>query len=217
MSSKQVMTAMRREGDDVFINRDDVDLMRDTLFQIMAHGCARWPLSRVVNLVRGQPISQDTAEPGNIPVIGGGAKSAYYTNKANHEGPIITISHQGTAGYVGWWDEPIFLAPQCFGLEVNDLIMYPRYLYQYLKNQEHRIMAMRYGNTVPAVNWETVGNLEVLIPHPEKQRKILDGLESFESITNDRIGELVQRLEEVRKQREYVTEAIFEAFGGGGR
>ena len=78
-------------------------------------------------------------------------------------------------------------------------------------------MAMRYGNTVPAVNWETVGSLEIVIPNPEKQRKILDGLESFESITNDRIGELVQRLEEVRKQREYVTEAIFEAFGGGGR
>lgn len=195
------------------LSKENIALMRDTILWIMIRGYAKFPLERVVHRIHGEPISQSTSTEGSIPVIGGGAKPSYYTGKANHEGQIITIAHQGTAGFVNWWDEPIFLASSCFGLEPNDSIMLPKYLFHVLKNMEHRIMGMRYGNTVPAVSWGSISRIEIIIPPVSKQKEVLDGLEAFENITNDRCGELVRLIEENHKRYEYVRDAIFGALG----
>lgn len=66
-------------------------------------------LGNVVDIQKGELITERNAVPGPIPVIAGGKKPAYFHNSANRWGKTITISGSGAnAGYVSFFDVPIF-------------------------------------------------------------------------------------------------------------
>ena len=54
-------------------------------------------------------LTEEKAVKGNIPVIAGGQSPAYYHNKSNREGNIITVSASGAyAGFINYFNNPIF-------------------------------------------------------------------------------------------------------------
>src|SRR3989344_1819414 len=58
---------------------------------------------------KGTSITEEQTRKGGIPVIAGGKQPAYYHNSSNREGYTITISGSGAnAGYVSFFDKPIF-------------------------------------------------------------------------------------------------------------
>ena len=71
-----------------------------------------WMIKRlgdVAEISKGQLITESTAIPGDVPVIAGGKKPAYFHNRANRTGKTITISGSGaSAGYVAFYESPIF-------------------------------------------------------------------------------------------------------------
>ena len=71
-----------------------------------------WEVKRlgdVVEIQKGDLITEKNALTGVIPVIAGGKQPAYFHNCANRSGKIITISGSGAnAGYVAFYDTPIF-------------------------------------------------------------------------------------------------------------
>ena len=71
-----------------------------------------WEVKRlgdVVEIQKGELITEKNAVPGAIPVIAGGKKPAYFHNCANRSGKTITISGSGAnAGYIAFYDTPIF-------------------------------------------------------------------------------------------------------------
>lgn len=68
----------------------------------------KW-LGDVAEISKGQLITESTAIPGDVPVIAGGKKPAYFHNRANRTGKTITISGSGaSAGYVAFYESPIF-------------------------------------------------------------------------------------------------------------
>ena len=75
----------------------------------------------VVKILKGQLITEKNAISGDIPVIAGGKKPAYFHNKPNRIGKTITISASGaSAGYVAFFDEPIFASDCSTISEGND-------------------------------------------------------------------------------------------------
>ena len=78
-------------------------------------------LGDVVKISKGQLITEKHAISGVIPVIAGGKKPAYFHNKSNRIGKTITISASGaSAGYVAFFDEPIFASDCSTISEGND-------------------------------------------------------------------------------------------------
>lgn len=71
-----------------------------------------WELKRlgdIANIAKGQLITERTITHGDIPVIAGGKRPAYFHNAANRTGKTITISGSGaSAGYVAFYRSPIF-------------------------------------------------------------------------------------------------------------
>ena len=66
-------------------------------------------LGNVVEIRKGQLITEKDAIAGDIPVIAGGKKPAYFHNRPNRIGKTITVSASGAnAGYVALFDTPIF-------------------------------------------------------------------------------------------------------------
>jgi type I restriction enzyme, S subunit len=66
-------------------------------------------LGEIVEIKKGQLITEKTVVLGEIPVIAGGKKPAYFHNEPNRIGKTITVSASGaSAGYVALFDCPIF-------------------------------------------------------------------------------------------------------------
>jgi type I restriction enzyme S subunit len=72
----------------------------------------QWAVKRLGDLVeiqKGELITEKNAVPGVIPVIAGGKQPAYFHDCANRSGKTITISASGAnAGYVAFHRTPIF-------------------------------------------------------------------------------------------------------------
>ena len=79
---------------------------------------------------RGSTLTKSQAVNGSYPVISGGREPSFYCDKYNREGECITVAGSGTAGYVQYWNEPIFVN-DAFSIVAKEGIL-TKYIYYYL-------------------------------------------------------------------------------------
>jgi type I restriction enzyme S subunit len=151
-------------------------------------------LGDVVEIRKGQLITDNTRVNGNIPVIAGGKAPAYYHNKANRNGKTITISGSGaSAGYVAFHNYPIF-ASDCSTIEEhkNYSIEYVFYLMQLLQD---KIYKMQTGGAQPHIHPSDLNPIEVSFPKKVKQEEIATILSDMDA----EINALETKLEKYKK------------------
>lgn len=166
------------------------------------------PLAHVANLFRGKYITQKDTVTGNIPVILGGQEPAYYINEANHEGEIVVVARSGaSAGFVSYWNEPIFVTDG-FGFEAKNDLSIPKYLYYSLKNIEPDLNAMKRGAGVPHVNGELLGKVMLPIPSLEEQYRIVSILDRFDGLCNNISNGLPAEIAARQRQYEYYRDKL---------
>ena len=137
------------------------------------------PLGEVAELKRGNTITKKTSTEGNYPVISGGKQPAYYINSFNREGETITIAGSGAyAGYVMFWNEPIFVS-DAFSIKVNNEQILPRYIYHFLLNIQDKIHALKSGGGVPHVYAKDVARFLIPLPPLSVQHRIVEILDKF--------------------------------------
>ena len=136
-------------------------------------------LGEVAELKRGNTITKKTSTEGNYPVISGGKQPAYYINSFNREGETITIAGSGAyAGYVMFWNEPIFVS-DAFSIKVNNEQILPRYIYHFLLNIQDKIHALKSGGGVPHVYAKDVARFLIPLPPLSVQHRIVEILDKF--------------------------------------
>ena len=156
-------------------------------------------LGEVCKLKRGSGITESQAIEGNIPVIAGGQKPAYYHNKSNREGQNITVAGSGAyAGYVAFWEQPIFVS-DAFTVTPKDTSLDIKFVYYFLKNIQTQIHNTKKGSGVPHVHPSSISDFEIPIPPIEIQERIVDILDRFSALAAELQAELQMR----RKQYEY--------------
>ena len=96
-------------------------------------------LGDVCTYKKGTSITKQQIVHGNIPVIAGGTTPAYYHNEYNREGETIAISSSGTAGYVSYWNEPVFLSDS-FSVHPCELLT-TKYIY-FVNNQVSLVLPL---------------------------------------------------------------------------
>lgn len=160
-------------------------------------------LSDVSVMKRGKYVTRSSTRIGNIPVILGGQEPAYYCDESNHDGKCIVISRSGaSAGFVSYWDEPIFVTDG-FLFEANEKSEI-RYLYAYLKSQQHMLGNMQNGTGIPHVRGEDLKNYEISLPPLPIQRKIADVLGAYDELIENkrkRIALLEKMARELYRER----------------
>lgn len=157
-------------------------------------GWAAKKLGEVVNIRKGQIITESTTVIGNVPVIAGGKSPAYYHNKANRFGKTITISGSGaSAGYVAFHNYSIF-ASDCSTIEEhNDYsIEYVFYLLQLL---QEKIYKMQTGGAQPHIHPSDLNPIDVSFPNKKKQEEIATILSDMDA----EINALESKLEKYKK------------------
>ncbi|MBF1196921.1 MAG: restriction endonuclease subunit S [Fusobacterium periodonticum] len=150
-------------------------------------------LGEVALLKRGKTITSKTATDGPYPVISGGQKPAYFHGEFNREGETITVAGSGAyAGFVMYWDEPIFVS-DAFSIESFEDALIPKFLYHYLLEKQEILFSMKKGSGVPHVYPKDVSKILIPIPPIEIQEKIVQKLDKMTEYVRELTSELTSR------------------------
>ena len=187
--------------------KEQYEFYRNLLISF-SKGKIEWkPFSQCCTLSRGDYITKKSAQEGNIPVILGGQEPAYYINKSNHNGKAIVISRSGaSAGFVSYWDEPIFVTDGFIIEPKNELDF--RYLYFYFKNLQSDLNSMKKGGGVPHITGENIQKLRIPVPSIQEQKEISAILDRFDTLCNDISTGLPAEIEARKKQYEYYRDKL---------
>ena len=173
--------------------------LADLINEVCPDGVEYKPLGEVAELKRGQSITKKSITPGDIPVIAGGRKPAYFTSSANHAGMTIVVAGSGAyAGFVSYWDQPIFVS-DAFSVKVNEEILVPRFTYHWMCGKQKELYSLKSGGGVPHVYPKDVAKFKCPIPPLEVQCEIVRILDRFTTLE----AELEAELEARRAQYEY--------------
>ncbi|WP_139519407.1 restriction endonuclease subunit S [Helicobacter pylori] len=159
-------------------------------------------LGEVCDFQKGKSITKKAVTFGKVPVISGGRQPAYYHNEANRSGETIAISSSGVyAGYVSYWDIPVFLADS-FSVSPKQKTLMPKYLFHYLTTQQDAIHATKSAGGIPHVYSKDLQNFLIPIPPLEVQQEIVKILDAF--------TELNTELKARKKQYEYYQNMLLD-------
>ena len=123
-------------------------------------------LSDIATFSRGDIIPARILGVGDNPVVAGGAESKLHTNRYNRIGETIAISSSGSAGYVSFWDCPIFVT-DAFTVDVDENRSDKRYIFYLLKALQPQIMNRAKGSIIPHVYPKDVS--KIIIPEDDVQ------------------------------------------------
>lgn len=152
---------------------------------------------------RGQNLSSANAVFGNVPVISGGQKPSFYHNQANREENSIAVAGSGAyAGYVSFWDHPVWIA-DAFTVEPCDKLL-KKYVYLFLKHNQTKIFRLQKGAGVPHVHGSDLCSFEIPLPPLSIQQEIVSVLDSFTTL----IDKMKKEVEMRKKQMECYRERL---------
>lgn len=152
---------------------------------------------------RGTTITAKNAIPGDVPVLAGGQKPAYYHNEANRTGETIVVAGSGAyAGFVSYWTIPVFLSDS-FSVEPDDRLVV-KFVYYFLKNIQQKIFATKKGSGVPHVHGSSIEKFEIPLPPIKVQTEIVRILDKFTSLE----AELEAELDCRKRQYEYYRDKL---------
>lgn len=160
-------------------------------------------LNEISEMKRGTSITKKDIIEGDIPVISGGKTPAYYCNLYNRDGETITVAGSGAgAGYVQYWNQPIFVC-DAFSIKGNNYTT-TKYLYYCLSNIQEYIYSTKKGGGVPHVHISDIENFKFPVPPIEVQKEIVRILDNFTKLTAELTAELTAR----QKQYEFYRDKL---------
>ena len=181
--------------------------LEELINELCPDGVEYKKLADVCNFNRGTSLVSKNAKSGDVPVISGGQKPAFYHNVANRTGTTITVAGSGAyAGYVGIWYEPIFVC-DAFSVEpknADELDI--KYLYHYLTNNQNKIYNKKTGAGIPHVHGKDIAKFSIPLPPLSIQSEIVHILDSFTLLTAELTAELTARQKQYAFYRDYLLD-----------
>ena len=125
---------------------------------------------------KGKMITKKTALNGDIPVVAGGLKPAYYHNAFNAKAPVVTISASGNAGFVNIYYKNIWASDCSFiNYEISDYV----YLsHSFLKFNQEKLFNMQTGAVQQHIYPSDIMRLKIIFGS-------IQILEKYEQITSN--------------------------------
>ena len=181
--------------------------LQELMDELCPNGVEYKPFKDCCILIRGEYITKKETNPGAIPVILGGQEPAYYIDKSNHEGKAIVISRSGaSAGFVSYWDEPIFVTDG-FIIETQSGLDI-RFLYHFFKNMQSYLNSIKKGGGVPHITGRNLETMKIPLPPLPVQAEIVRILDAFTETTEELTDKLNAELIARKKQYEYYRDLL---------
>ncbi|ELV8697184.1 restriction endonuclease subunit S [Vibrio fluvialis] len=175
---KAKMNGEQPEGMDAAIASLFPEKLVESELGLIPDGWEVKPFSEWVKITKGKNITKKTIVDGDVPVVAGGLKPAYFHNAHNVDGPAITISASGAnAGYVNLYFENIW-ASDCSYISQSTT---PLFFLQYvaLRYNQKKIFDMQTGAAQPHIYPRDFERLMIVVPNEELCRKLEEVFASF--------------------------------------
>ncbi|MCV3743455.1 restriction endonuclease subunit S [Ureaplasma sp. ES3154-GEN] len=162
-------------------------------------------LKDIAYLQKGKTITNKQIITGDIPVVSGGVKPTYFHNQANIFEPVITVAASGSAGYIDYYEKPIWLSDAIGITPKNNVLL--KYIY-YLLNKQKMIYGLKKGDLIPHVYINYLNNISILLPPLKIQQQVASILDKFSELVTQTTGLLPEEIEKRQKQYEYYREKL---------
>ncbi len=140
-------------------------------------------LGDVCELKRGTAITKKDIIDGNIPVIAGGQKPAYYHNEHNRIGETITVAGSGAyAGFISYYNTPIFVSDAFTIRSLDEKICSNKYIYNILKAKQDYIYSLQSGMGIPHIYAKDLIDYKIPLPPLEVQEEIVKELDGYQAV-----------------------------------
>lgn len=171
--------------------------LEELIQQYCPDGVEYKTLGEATIMKRGTSATKGIMQEGDIPVISGGRQPAFYCNVSNRTGEVITVAGSGAgAGYVQYWNEPIFVC-DAFSIQGNETLK-TKYVYYILTNIQEKIYSTKKGGGVPHVHISSIDKFEIPVPPLPVQEEIVRILDAFTELQ----AELQKRLQQYNYYRD---------------
>ncbi len=175
--------------------------LEELIEQYCPDGVEYKALGEVTIMKRGTSATKGIMQAGNIPVISGGRQPAFYCNASNRTGEVITVAGSGAgAGYVQYWNEPIFVC-DAFSIQGNETLN-TKYVYYVLTSIQEKIYSTKKGGGVPHVHISSIDKFEIPVPPLPVQEEIVRVLDAFTELQAELQAELQKRKQQYNFYRD---------------
>ena len=142
---------------------------------------------------------------GDIPVYGSGGIMKY-VDEATYNQPSVLIPRKGSLNNLFYVDTPFWNVDTIYYTEINTNHILPKFLYHYLATRELEKMNLAGG--VPSLTQTTLKTIPIPLPPLSEQRRIVDILDRFDTLTNSISEGLPKEIALRRKQYAYYRDAL---------
>lgn len=146
------------------------EMVKSQFIEMFGNSIHTKKLIEVCNIEKGSTITKEQTSNGDIPVVAGGLEPSCYHNVANRPAGMITVSASGAnAGYVNYWEVPIF-ASDCntiYPIELEKVS--PIFMYWQLKVIQKQIYKLQKGGAQPHVYGKDLADMQIVQPPMEFQ------------------------------------------------
>ncbi|CAM1333707.1 N-6 DNA methylase [Tenacibaculum aestuariivivum] len=138
-------------------------------------------LRDIATIKKGSTITKAKTTKGNIPVIAGGQKPAYFHNKSNRDGNIITVSASGAySGYVNYFSNPIFASDCNTILSKDESLFSTKLIFHVLKSIQKEVYHLQRGQAQPHVYGVDLEKIKIPKNISKNQIKIISEISNLE-------------------------------------
>ena len=179
------------------------DLQPDKNTSVFPHGHidrSNWKrvrLGDVCKPCRGVRVIRNQLSQGRYLVYQNSLIPLGHYDKCNTPANTTFVIAAGSAGEIGYCDEPFWAADDCFVLLPNEDVI-SKFLYYSLAAQQQHISGLVRRGSVPRLARDIVGNLVLLLPDIAEQNKIVSALAAMD-INISTIQSLVIKYEAIKK------------------
>ncbi len=182
--------------------------IQELLRELCPNGVEHRTLGEVAKCHRGTAITAKQSKPGSVPVVSGGQKPAFFHAESNRPSGCVTVAGSGAyAGYVQYWDVPIFCADSFTVDPIDSVEISSRFIFHILKSRQDHLYSLKSEGGVPHVYGKDVAALSIPLPPLPVQEEIVRRLDAMQDVVEALENELALR----RKQYEAVRERCFAA------
>ena len=179
------------------------DLQPDKNTSVFPHGHidrSKWKRVRLgdaCKLCRGVRVVRSQLSQGRYLVYQNSLIPLGHYDKCNTPANTTFVIAAGSAGEIGYCDEPFWAADDCFFLLPNEDVI-SKFLYYSLAAQQQHISGLVRRGSVPRLARDIVGNLVLLLPDIAEQDKIVSALTAID-INISTVQSLVIKYETIKK------------------
>ena len=160
-------------------------------------GWKRVRLGEVCKPCRGVRVIRSQLSQGRYLVYQNSLIPLGHYDKCNTPANTTFVIGAGSAGEIGYCDEPFWAADDCFFLLPNENVI-SKFLYYSLTAQQKHISGLVRRGSVPRLARDIVGNLVLTLPDMAEQEKIVRSLTAID-INISTIQSLVAKYEAIKK------------------